>query len=209
MQSTLSSLQERVLAIVAQVGGWTLTGGAALAGVHLGHRRTEDLDLFLYGLRAFDREPRAVEDALLSAGLEVAPIQRTPGFVRLATTDGRDRVVVDLVAEPVPQVDAALEIRPGLQVDSAYEILVNKLTALLSRSEVRDLEDVRALVESGLDLDRALADAPRKDGGFSPMTLAWVLSQLDLSRAATLGFDADRLRSYRDDLMRHLGAPAK
>jgi hypothetical protein len=25
---------------------WTLTGGGALAGVHLGHRETRDLDLF-------------------------------------------------------------------------------------------------------------------------------------------------------------------
>lgn len=71
MQSTLSSLQERVLGVVATVGGWTLTGGGALAGVYLGHRTTEDLDLFLYGARSFDREPRVVEDALVADGLEV------------------------------------------------------------------------------------------------------------------------------------------
>jgi Nucleotidyl transferase AbiEii toxin, Type IV TA system len=208
VQSTLNSLQDRVLRLVATVGGWTLTGGGALAGVHLGHRITEDLDLFLYGARAFDREPRAVEDALVADGLEVATLQRSPGFVRLAVDDAHvhARVVVDLVAEPVPRVDEPLELRPGLWVDSPYEILVNKLGALLSRSELRDLEDVRALVASGVDLDRALRDVSRKDGGFSPMTLAWVIEQLDLSRAAALGFDPQALAECRDGLLRRLAA---
>ena len=65
-------------------------------------------------------------------------------------------------------------------IDSPHEILVNKLCALLSRSELRDLLDVKALVENGIDLDRALADAPRKDAGFSPLTLAWVLKGFQL-----------------------------
>src|SRR5690606_29774095 len=75
VQSTLNSLQDRVLRVVATVGGWTLTGGGALAGVHLGHRTTEDLD---------HREPRALEDALVADGLAVSTLQRSPGFVRLA-----------------------------------------------------------------------------------------------------------------------------
>lgn len=206
MQSTLNSLQERVLGVVATLGGWTLTGGGALAGVHLGHRTTEDLDLFLYGARSFDREPRTVEDALVEDGLEVTTLQRSPGFVRFAVGDGHERIVVDLVAEPVPRVDEPMELRPGLWVDSPYEILVNKLGALLSRSELRDLEDARALVATGVDLDRALGDVSRKDGGFSPMTLAWVIGQLDLSRARALGFDGAALAEFRDELLRRLTA---
>lgn len=66
----------------------------------------------------------------------------------------------------------------ALAVDSRQEILVNKLCALLSRCELRDLEDVKALLDAGADLERALTDAPRKDQGFSSLTLAWVLRQL-------------------------------
>jgi len=93
---------------------------------------------------------------------------------------------------------------PGILVDSAQEILTNKVTALLSRAEVRDLLDVMALVESGADLEQALADAPEKDGGFSPMTLAWVLGQFPLRAAASLGFDAQRLGAFRDRLVERL-----
>ena len=97
-----------------------------------------------------------------------------------------------------------MELQPGLRIDAAADILVNKLCALVSRSELRDLEDVRALVASGLDLDRALDQAPSKDGGFSPMTLAWLLPQLDLARAAELGLDPVRLESFRERLLAKL-----
>lgn len=63
-------------------------------------------------------------------GLTVTALQRTPGFVRLAVDDEQERLIVDLVAEPVPRVDQPVEVRPGLWVDSAYEILVNKLGTL-------------------------------------------------------------------------------
>ena len=43
------------------------------------------------------------------------------------------------------------------------------------RAEPRDLWDVTVLVDLGVDLDLALVDAPQKEGGFSPLTLAWVL----------------------------------
>lgn len=46
--------------------------------------------------------------------------------------------------------------------------LVNKLNALLDRWASRDLVDVHALLATGLSLERAIADAPRKDAGFSP-----------------------------------------
>jgi hypothetical protein len=49
--SQFSSLQRRILTILAsQQPRWTLTGGAALVGFHLGHRETRDLDLFRHGL---------------------------------------------------------------------------------------------------------------------------------------------------------------
>jgi hypothetical protein len=97
-------------------------------------------------------------------------------------------------------------------VDTPHQILVNKLCALLSRSELRDLEDVQALVGSGLDLQRALADAPSQDGGFSPLTFAWVLRQLPIAAMATAlgGTEASvpALERYRDDLVEQVLAQA-
>lgn len=78
-----------------------------------------------------------------------------------------------------------------VRVDTAHEILVNKLTALLSRSELRDLIDIRALLEAGGSLPKALDDAPQKDAGFSPVTLCWLLEQYPVEAlAAATGADA-------------------
>ncbi len=49
MQDRLSPLQREVLEGFFELApGYFLTGGAALAGFHLGHRTTEDLDLFVH-----------------------------------------------------------------------------------------------------------------------------------------------------------------
>ncbi len=86
-----------------------------------------------------------------------------------------------------------------LTSDPPHEILVAKLCAILSRSELRDLEDVRALLDAGGDLVRALADAPRKDAGYSPVTLAWVLEQLPIAAMGrALARTADEIRGLED-----------
>jgi len=103
-----------------------------------------------------------------------------------------------------PPVERVVGQRPIL-VDTPHEILVNKLCALYSRWAIRDLVDGRALVLAGEDLDRALRDAPRKDSGFSPVTLAWVLRQLDVRTVARqAGFDPEALEPFRDELVARL-----
>lgn len=197
MDSRLTPLQVRILDLLAGLG-WTLTGGGALAGFHLGHRVTRDLDLFWHGRSDLDRLPLEVERRLREAGLEVEPIQTAPSFRRLRVSDGVETFPVDLVADPVAVVEPPVEAAPGVWVDTPREILANKLAALLSRWAVRDLVDVRALVESGLDLDRGLLDAAAKDGGFSPPTLAWVLSTVPET-----GLDDD-LRAFKATLVERL-----
>lgn len=196
MENRLSPLQRRVLDRVGGLG-WTLTGGGALVGFYLGHRETRDLDLFLHGARRLGELPREVEARLVDAGLTVERLQTAEAFVRLRVSDGVEVLPIDLIADPVPVIEAPVPLAPGLLIDTRHEILVNKLTALLSRWAVRDLVDVRALVNAGGDLDRALADAPRKDAGFSPQNLAWVLD----STPAPLSPD---LQAFRDQLVRRL-----
>jgi hypothetical protein len=124
-------------------------------------------------------------------------------------------VKVDLVAEPVPTVEAPVLQAIGqtaILVDTPHEILVNKLCALLSRAELRDLDDVRELLQRGGDLRRAIMDAPRKDGGFSPMMLSWVLRDWQITRMAdAAGYPpsaARELATFRDVFMQQLSRMA-
>ena len=80
----------------------------------------------------------------------------------------------------------------------------SSLGALLHRAEVRDLVDLDALLAAGGDLPRALRDASRKDGGFSPLMLGYLLQGFPLeAQAAIAGLDAettDALDRFRIDL---------
>lgn len=213
MQSgKLNPLQRKLLLILADITPrWTLTGGAALAGVHLGHRDTRDLDLFWRGRPALDRLPAVVLERIHSEGLEATPIQNEPFFSRLRVSDGRSVVLLDLVADPTPALEEPAQILfegVSISVDTLHEILVNKLCAILESSEIRDLQDIQAILEAGGDLKHALRDAPEKDAGWSPLTLSWILRGLPLrSLSGASGLDpeeTDRLERFRDDLIRRI-----
>jgi hypothetical protein len=155
----LTALQRRILRALARLEPpWTLSGGGALVGFHLGHRETRDLDLFW-------RERGELGELLAEAPVEV--------LVEGST----------------------------IAVDTRRELLASKIATLLERSEIRDLADVKALLDSGADLDAGLRDAPAKDAGFSPLTLAWVLKSYDTRPAAqALGLSesqAKELEAFR------------
>ena len=214
----LTALQVRVLRVLAALTPrWTLTGGAALAAVHLRHRETRDLDLFWRKRQKLGELVRDALSALREDGLEAQTLRAAPAFAQLRADDGSDVCIIDLVAEPFGPIEPPQEAEVGgtqIAVDSAHEILVNKLTTLLNRSELRDLVDVEALLSAGGDLDRAIRQAPEKDGGFSPLTLGWVLKDFNPRPAArALGWDeaeADRIAAFLESLVQRLtaaGAP--
>jgi hypothetical protein len=210
--SKLTPLQERILKVLGQaVAGWRLVGGAALVGFYLGHRTTRDLGLFWSQRTELGDLPARVTGSLGREGLQVASVQTEPAFHRLRVTDGTEVTVVDLVAEPAAAASPPMNFLLGevsLAVEPFHDIFVSKLCALLGRTEVRDVIDVRALLAAGGDLRLAVADAPAKDGGFSALTLAWLLRGLDvpkLARAATLeDNDAAALAAFVADLIQRL-----
>jgi hypothetical protein len=215
--SRLSTLQERVLAALSGLRpAWTLTGGGALVGFYTQHRETRDLDLFFHHERTLGAIVTDATEALRAAGLAVSPLRTAAAFAQLDVRDDGDSVVIDLVADPTPIAETARSFTlrgATILVETPHQLLVNKLCALLSRSELRDLVDVRALVESGVDLLRALRDCPGQDAGFSPLTFAWAAQGLSLRRvAAAQGWSDDeigRLERFRDDLVARVVAEAQ
>lgn len=179
-----------------------LTGGAALVGFYFGHRETYDLDLFTLE-NEIESGVAIANEVAKRLGAAVEAIQTAPDFRRLLVTTGTESIVVDLVREYVFQVDRDKKTINGIRVDSAEEIFANKLCALLSRSEIRDLIDVRELEKSGLSFESALSAAEQKDTGLTPAQLAWVLNQVELGNGKDLPgnvSDSD-LKNYLDELI--------
>jgi len=204
--SCLDRLQRDLLdAFFRRETRFFLTGGAALAGFHLGHRTTQDLDLFAMEA-VLDEGAAALAAAARELGAEIEGLRTAPDFRRSLVRRGSESVVVDLVHERVPQVRPVKLNVGAVRIDPLEEIFANKLCALLSRAEIRDLVDLRALEQVGCRLEEGLAAGAQKDGGLTPSQLAWVLSQVVVPTSEDLPgqVDAAELAAYLDDLVKRL-----
>lgn len=203
----LTPLQRELLAAFFEhERSFFLTGGAALAGFYLHHRETDDLDLFTHEGEAFERGAHALRAAADRVSGQLGITQDSPGFRRYVVTRGNEAVVVDLVWERVPSAFPDKPERAGIRIDPIEEILINKLTAVLSRAEERDVVDLLFLERAGHRAEQALAAALAKDGGCTPAALAWVLSQITVADEAALpgGVTGRELRGFLDDLVKRL-----
>jgi hypothetical protein len=213
----LSALQQQILVALSEIRPtWTLTGGGALAGFHTKHRETRDLDLFFHQQRDLGSSVADSTEVLQREGLAVVPLRSSATFAQLDVRLDVESTIVDLVADPTPVAEVAQPVTVDdvtIMVETPHQLLVNKLCALLSRSELRDLIDIRALMESGADLARALRDCPGQDAGFSPMTFAWGAQGLPLRRVAVAqGWsepEIEALERFRQDLVGHVMAEAR
>lgn len=185
-----------------------LTGGGALVGFHLRHRVTHDLDLFTVG-EGLDDAERTLGEITTELGARIQTLRRAPTFRRFLIEASSESVIVDLVRDEVPQVRDKITI-DDIVVDPPEEILANKLCTLLSRTEVRDLIDVKTLEAAGHDPLEALPLAETKDGGVSASQLAWILSTFPIpaNDAELHGVSRDALQQYRDSLVKRLSAVA-
>lgn len=204
--SRLDSLQQEVLhAFFEYESRFFLTGGAALAGFHLQHRTTKGLDLF------------TVEDRIEQGAAALAAVARDLGgslesllvhvdFRRYLLRRGSSSVVVELVRDRAPQLIEAKLAFGSIRIDPPEEIIANKLCTLLSRAEIRDLVDLRALEAAGYRVEDHIEQASRKDGGLTPGQLGWVLSQIEIGDDARLpdGVSVSELQAYLRDLQNRL-----
>lgn len=202
----LGALQQDFLkAFFSREDRFFLTGGAALVGFYLGHRETHDLDLFTLE-DAMTEGMVSVATVAREMGAMLEAIQTAPDFRRVLLKRGAEAIVIDLVREFVAQVVKDKPWINGVRVDPPQEILANKLCALLARSEIRDLVDVRALELAGYRVEDALGAAAAKDRGLTPAQLAWVLSQIELGDDLLPpgGVSVAELRRYLAELITRL-----
>jgi hypothetical protein len=211
---SLSPLQRELLqAFFEREQRLVLTGGAALAGFHLHHRTSKDLDLFARPGTNLDDVQRALEDAARACSAVLTAQVTYLEFRRFLCTRGADGTLVDLVIDRAPEVDPH-KLRVGvIRVDTLREIAANKICTLLGRCEIRDLVDLQALLAAGTSLEDALVDAGAKDRGVNPATLAWLLDELVIGAEAALPgdvapLDLDAFRRQLVETLRRLAFPS-
>ncbi len=203
--SRLTQLQRDVLReFFAREQRFFLTGGAALAGFHLGHRETDDLDLFT-PTNILDEGRQVLQAVAESLGGALDTVTDSPTHKRLLLRREPESLKIDLVYDE-HQLLSKLVVDNLVRIDRMEEIAANKLGTLLSRSEIRDLVDLRALEAAGLDLGELLPRAMEKDGGLTAGQLVEVLSEIRIGDDASIpgGVPPLELRRYLESLIDRL-----
>ena len=133
-----------------------LAGGVA-AAFHLGHRRSNDLDLFSLD-PAFDL--RAARRELVGAGdAEVVALSDATLHLRFEGAD------VDLVRYGYAPLERPAESRLGIRVAGLRDLAAMKLAAISQRGIRRDFWDLHEmLTRHATTLPRALRDYRKKFG---------------------------------------------
>lgn len=174
----LYAFQDEVLPILgAAETEFYLTGGTAASRGYLGHRFSEDLDFFVnddprFGLWA----QRLIQALAAQPRWRTEVTLRDVRFVRLNVVGAFSPLKIELVND-VPAHLGEIRVHPTLgRLDSAENILANKISALVDREEPKDLADVWGFCcVQGLPIRRALEGAQSKAAGVFPADLARIL----------------------------------
>ncbi len=183
-----------------------LGGGAALAGAYLRHRVTGDIDLFSHQAEEMRTLVGVLSDVAASVGVNVTVVRDAGSLVRAVLKWDDGELEVDVVHEPIPDIDPPPPSLEGIVIESLIDLRANKLTCILSRSEPRDLVDLFFLDRAGYPPERDLGLALRKDTGIDPGVLAWLLARFPVEPLPTMlePLTVEKLREFRDALAERL-----
>lgn len=205
------ALREFVQAVQA-TSPCRLSGGAALSGVHLRHRLSNDLDLFCDHRQDVRHVVTACSDVATKEGGDFQLVRDGGTFVRGRLLLREHALDVDIAHEPSTPL-APRDVVAGVLVDSLSDMQANKITCLLSRSEPRDLVDLYFLDRADRRPEAHLKDALTKDAGIDPGILSYLLREFPTSPLPMMlePLDQATLLSFRNDLserFRAVGVPA-
>ena len=176
----LYPLQDRALAILRSLEtGFYLTGGTATSRLYLAHRFSDDLDFFVNDKPHFMLwADRFVQALVQQPDWSCQVVNRDDRFMRLFLIAGEVSLKIEMIND-VPAHVGEIQDHPVLgRVDSAENILANKVTAVLDREEAKDLADIWGFCcQKGLSLSVALDNAQSKAAGVFAPDLARALSR--------------------------------
>lgn len=174
----LYPLQDAVLAAFSAADTeFYLTGGTAASRGYLHHRFSDDLDLFVNDDHRFTLwAERLIASVAVRQDWDVRVGLKESRFVRFAVSAAGLELKIELVND-VPSRVGQVALHPVLgRLDTAENILANKLTAVADREEPKDLADVWGFcTRMGLSLAKALEGAHGKAAGLFPVDLARAL----------------------------------
>jgi len=202
----LYPLQDRVIKVINRADtGFYLTGGTAASRGYLRHRFSDDLDYFVNDDHRFGLWVERIIQAL-NQEWHCDVLMKEERFARLDLVQKDFSLKVEMVND-VPARVGEVQNHPVLgRLDSAGNILANKVTALLDREEPKDLADIWGFCcQKELSLQSAITDAQSKAAGIFPADLGRLLCSVQKEDwEAVRWIEAPRVETFISQL-NHLG----
>ncbi len=180
----LYPLQDQVLSLIRQVDtGFYLTGGTAASRGYLQHRFSDDLDFFVNDDPRFSLWVERLIQALSHSALwQCRVLLKEERFARLNLTSNKLQLKIEMVNDVPARVGKVIGHPVLGRLDTAENILANKVTALLDREEPKDLADIWGFCSRmNLSLQDAITHACSKAAGVFPADLARLLCSATLA----------------------------
>jgi hypothetical protein len=176
--------QDQILNEIRELdSGFYLTGGTAASRAYLHHRFSDDLDLFVNDDDRFGLWTSRLLNSLSRHQAWVLNVlMREERFVRAEAVAGDLSMKIELVNDVPAHVGDIVDHAILGRVDSAENILANKITAAIDRNEPKDLADIWAFCgQLNCSLSAAIEGAQSKAAGVFPADLARVLCSATLA----------------------------
>ena len=176
--NVLYPLQDRVLKMVNTAETeFYLTGGTASSRAYLNHRFSDDLDFFInddprFGLWV----ERVIQSLTKSSAWQCQILMKEERFARLNLSTSHAELKLEFINDVPARVGQA-QVHPVLgRIDTAENILSNKITAVLDREAPKDFADIWGFyIHKKLSLKSAITGAQGKAAGIFPADLGRVL----------------------------------
>jgi hypothetical protein len=180
----LYPFQDLVLSEISNLDtGFYLTGGTALSRAYLGHRFSDDLDFFVNDDGNFQLwGERIIQRLASSINWACRVEQREERYLRLNLTRSGINLKIEMINDVPSRIGLPWMHQILGRIDTAENILANKVTAILDREASKDMADIWGLCcKKDYSLHNAISGAQGKAAGIFPVDLARILCSVDRS----------------------------
>ncbi|MDO8610869.1 MAG: nucleotidyl transferase AbiEii/AbiGii toxin family protein [bacterium] len=167
---TLYPLQDKVLKLIDGLQTpFYLTGGTALSRCYFNHRYSDDLDFFVNKDSNFIKFSEQILSNLMK-NFEVEVIIKSESYISIKVNK---ILKIDLVNDVQYRYGQLEKKKIFSKVDNVKNILSNKLSALISRDEAKDVVDIWVIAKnSKIDWKDIFLSANSKAVGIFPPDIA-------------------------------------
>lgn len=191
-EENLYTLQDGILKCVKNLDlPFYLTGGTALSRGYFQHRYSDDIDLFSNSNPDFKSNSQNILTAISEIGytIDSSSIIVLNDYISFFVTHQDFQGVtlkVDLVNDVAPYFGTIVETSVYYRTDDWYNILINKITALL-RLEIKDLVDVWIIAKNkAFNWDEIITKARQKELGLDPIMCAETMKTVPFEEFDTI-----------------------